>query len=72
MWFPELRVDSNAEALAVVRTSARVVRLLFLRASRRPVMYDDWASADVASTETRATLVSMAVRRLRSGGEEKH
>lgn len=63
VWFPVLRELSNAEsveALKVENSSTRVVRLLFLKVSRRPVIYDDWASADVARAKTRRVLVRMA------------
>ena len=63
VWFPVLMADSSEgnEELKETSRSARVVRLLFLKVSRRPVIYDDWASADVASAETRRVLVNMAV-----------
>lgn len=63
VWFPVLMEDSSEanEELKETSKSARVVRLLFLKVSRRPVIYDDWASADVASAETRRVLANMAV-----------
>jgi hypothetical protein len=64
VWFPVLRAVSSLEIVVLskeARRSARVVRLLLLKALRRPVTYDDWASVEVASAETRRILVNMAV-----------
>ena len=64
MWFPELIADSSAERVELpkeARRSATAVRPLSLSVLRRPVMYDDWASADVASVEIRANMTNMVV-----------
>jgi len=64
VWFPELMADSIAERVELseeARRSAAAVRPLSLSVVMRPVMYDDWASADVASAEIRVNLANMAV-----------
>ena len=64
VWFPELIADSIVERVVLSRAaikSAAAVRPLSLSAVRRPVMYDDWASADVASAAIRENLDNMAV-----------
>ena len=64
VWLPLLREDSivdNVELSREVKRSARVERPLSLKAVRRPVTYDDWASAEVASAETTTALANMMV-----------